>query len=127
MSRQFRPISLAFLIACLPSCYQWQEQGPTPKAALENRRQSPVYITRKGGSITELRHVVIVGDSVVGEVVARRAGVARPRVAIPLSEVVGVRTRKLNGGKTAGLVGGVVAGALLVPVIIFLATYEDQS
>lgn len=127
MSHQLRPISLAFLIACLPSCYQWQEHGPTPKAALQNPRQSAVYITRKGGTITVLRRAVIVGDSVVGEGLAPRAGVMRPRVAIPLSEVEGVRTRQLNGGKTAGLVGGVLAGALVVPAIIFLATYEDES
>ena len=127
MTHQLRSISLAFLIACLPGCYQWQEHGPTPKAALQNPPRSAVYITRKGGAITELRKVSIVGDSVVGEAVAGRAGVARPRVAIPLPEVVGVRTRKLNGGKTAGLLGGVVAGALLVPAIIYAMTHEDPS
>jgi hypothetical protein len=75
----------------------------------------------------ELRAAAIVADSLIGEGIAPRAGASRPRVAIPLSEVERVRTRELNGGKTAALIGGIVAGALLIPATIYILTHEDQS
>jgi hypothetical protein len=129
MFRQRAPMSLLLLLllACLPGCYDWRVSGPTPKAALENSPASTLYITRKGGGITELHKAVTVGDSVVGEGVATRHGGARPRIAIPLSEIETVRTRKLNGAKTAGAVGGLVAITLLIPVAIYALTYEDPS
>jgi hypothetical protein len=126
MSRQLRPMSLALLIAFLPSCYNWQEYGPTPQAGIQNAPPSTVYISRTGGSTTELRHVEVVGDSVFGEGVAGRRGV-RPRITIPLTEVERVRTRKLNAGKTAGLVGAVVGAALLIPVLAYFITYEGDG
>ena len=127
MSRQLRPMSLALLIAFLPSCYNWQEHGPTPQAGVENAPPSAVYIIRTDGSTTELRHVEVIGDSVVGEGLARRAGAPRPRITIPLSEIDSVRTRKLNSGRTAGLVGAMAGAALLVPALVYFITHEDQS
>ena len=126
MSRQLRPMSLALLIAFLPSCYNWQEHGPTPQAGLENAPPSALFISRTGGSTTELRHVEVIGDSVFGEGVAGRRG-ARPRITIPLSEIERVRTRKLNAGKTAGLMGVLVGAVLLVPGLVYFITHEDPS
>jgi hypothetical protein len=122
-----RPLSVGLLIASLPSCYRYQELGPTPQAALQNPPESTLYVTRAGGSTVELREVAVIGDSVVGLGVPVRQVLARPRIAIPLSDVSRVRTRKLDAGKTAGLVGGMVAGAILLFVGIYALTYEDPS
>jgi hypothetical protein len=127
MTRQLRPMSIALLIALLPSCYRWQEYGTSPQAALRAKPNSTLYISRTGDSVTVLRDPAVVGDSLVGKGVPAHAGGPGPRVAIPLTEVEGVRTRRMNGGQTAGLVGGLVAGALLIPVGILLLTYEDDS
>jgi hypothetical protein len=59
-------LSVSLLIAYLPSCYSYQELGPTPQAALQNPPESTLYITRGGGSTVELRETATVGDSVVG-------------------------------------------------------------
>ena len=76
--------------------------------------------------MTELTSARIIGDSLVGQGIAGRLGGPRPRVAIPLSEIQMVRMRKFSGGKTAALAGGLLAAAAL-PVLIFLATYHDES
>ena len=38
-------LSVSLLIAYLPSCYSYQELGPTPQAALQNPPESTLYIT----------------------------------------------------------------------------------
>ena len=120
-------LSVSLLIAYLPSCYSYQELGPTPQAALQNPPESTLYITRGGGSTVELRETATVGDSVVGLGVPTRRVLPKPRIAIPLSDVSRVRTRKLEGGKTAGLLGGLVAGAILIVGGAYALTYEDGS
>jgi hypothetical protein len=120
-------LSVSLLIAYLPSCYSYQELGPTPQAALQNPPESTLYITGVGGSTVELRETAAIGDSVVGLGVPTRQYLSRPRIAIPLSDVSRVRTRKFEGGKTAGLLGGLVAGAILIFGGAYLLTYEDES
>src|SRR3954452_10814915 len=110
-ARLRRLLSVSLLIVFLPSCYKYQELGPTPQAALQNPPESTLYISRVGGSTVELREVALIGDSVVGLGVPARRVLPEPRIAIPLLDVSRVRTRKFEGGKTAGLVGGLLAGA----------------
>jgi hypothetical protein len=129
MRRQCRPLSLAALwIALLPGCYSWHDYGPAPAPALRDQPHAAVYVVRRGrgGSMTELKDAAIHGDSLVGTGMAARPGAPRPRMAIPLSDIETVRTHRFNGGKTAGLIGGLVTAAAL-PVLIALATYHDES
>jgi hypothetical protein len=127
MSHQLRSMFLAVVIAFLPSCYRWQDYGPKPQAALQAQPRSALHVSRVGGTAVELRNAGVIEDSLVGEGIAPRTGAPGPRIVIPFSQVERVRTRRLNGGKTAVLIGGVVAGALLVPAAIYVLTYEDQS
>ena len=69
----------------------------------------------------------MVGDSVVGEANAARVGDPDRRIAIPLSEVTQVRTRNFEEGKTFALVFGVLGGAALILIGLFLLTNEDNS
>jgi hypothetical protein len=122
-------LSLLLLIAFLPGCYRWRDEGPTPRAALQGSPQSTeVYITRTRGSDIVLWNAQVIGDSVVGEGRAARKSDPRPRVAIPLAHVERVRTRDgLNGAKTAGVVAGVGASVVLGALLLYLASYEDGS
>jgi len=127
-TRRHTALSLVLLIAFLPSCYRWHEEGPTPRAALQGASRHTVYLTRSGGSTVVLRNAVVVGDSIVGKREGVRTRDPRPRVVIPLAEVVRVRTRRgLNAGKTAGVLAGLAAAAVLVTVVVYGITYEDQS
>lgn len=123
-----RLLSLILLTAFLPSCYRWQEVGPTPRAAIGSAPTSALYITRAGGSTLVLRNVLVVGDSVVGDRIGSGTTASPSKVAIPLDDITRIRTRNgLNEGKTAGLVAGLAATAALILVGGYLITYEDGS
>jgi hypothetical protein len=128
MSPLRRLLSVILLTAFLPSCYRWQEVGPTPRAAIGSAPTSTLYITRAGGSTLVLRNVLVVGDSVVGHRMGGGTTASPSRVAIPLDDVTRVRTRNgLNEGKTGGLVAGLAAAAALILGGVYLITYEEGS
>jgi hypothetical protein len=85
--RWHRLPSLTLLIAFLPSCVSWHEQGPTPEAAIRNLAPSTVRITRADRSKLTLRSPAVAEDSIVGQPVPAARSAATPRVAVPLGEV----------------------------------------
>jgi len=128
--RWHRLLSLTLLIAFLPSCFSWHEQGPTPEAAIKNLAPSTVRITRADRSKLTLRSPAVSGDSIVGQPVPAARSGATPRVAVPLGEVAGVATPRFNRLKTTGLV---LATAGLAALLVCMAAdcaylfHEDPS
>ena len=91
----------------LSGCHGWRAQAnPTPGAQLPN----PARVTRTDGSVVVMRDAAVARDSVAG---TGEAG----RVAIPLSEVRSIEARGMNGGRTALLTVGILAGVFGLVVL----------
>lgn len=91
----------------LSGCQGWRAQtNPTPGAQLAN----PARVTRTDGSVVVMRDAAVSRDSVAG---TGEAG----RVAIPLSEVRSIEARRMDGGRTALLTVGILAGLLGLVVL----------
>jgi len=122
MIRQLRPLSLVLLIASVPGCYTSHDYGPSPQAALQAQPNSKLIVRRKGGTNIEVDKAAVVSDSLVGLGLAPGPNLPRPRVAIPLSDIVRVRTHQFDGAQTYGIVGV----ALLVPAFMIFASFQDD-
>ena len=91
----------------LSGCQGWRAQtSPMPGAQLSN----PARVTRTDGSVVVVRDATVSRDSVAG---TGEAG----RVAIPLSEVRSIEARRMDGGRTALLTVGILAGLLGLVVL----------
>ncbi len=103
--RLMRVRGLTFVL-WLNACYTWRpvELAPTPTF----RETERIRVVRSDGTRTELAAPLIVDDSLVGHR-------SRPvtRVAIPTTDIKRVEVRKLNGVRTALVVGGVAAAVYL--------------
>lgn len=97
-------VALALLASVILSgCHGWRPQtSPTAGAQLPN----PARVTPMEGSEIVLRNATVSQDSLVG------TGERGQRVALPLSQVRRVEARRVDGGRTALLVGGILAAVL---------------
>ena len=99
-------VGLILASTLLSGCHGWRPQAnPTPGAQLPN----PARVTRTDGSVLVLRGAAVSQDSITGT--AERSGGAG-RVAIPLSQVRSIDARGMDGGRTALLTVGILAGLL---------------
>jgi hypothetical protein len=95
----------------LSGCHGWRSQTNPPSGA---QLPDPARITRTDASVVVLRDAAVSRDSIVGQV--DRSG-GTERVAIPLSQVRRIDARGMDGGRTALLGAGILAGLLGLAVL----------
>ena len=84
-------------------CTSWRVQTVAPAAVITQQQPTKVRVSRAGQGKLVLDHPMIVGDSIVG-----RQG------AMAVADATAVEVRKFDFLKTAGLVGGIWAGAAII-------------
>jgi len=120
-SLRLRPVSLAVLLAlALGACQSWSRRPVvSPEPDRVRFLSGPVRVTRTGEPPVVLVGVRISRDSLIGNERARPYG----RVAIPVSDVGKVETRRLDPLETAAVVALSAAAAITV-VALFLSGAE---
>lgn len=112
----------------LTACHSWQVGTPTPAQFIEREHPVQVRVTRTDGSTEMLNAPAVRGDSLVGLAGAAKAGDSVRAAGLPLSDVSSVAVRKSDTGMTvlltAGIVVGVVGGAMLAVWFIYCENDE---
>ena len=118
MSR--RALALTIITCVLSGCTSWRVQGITPQRVIAERRPAAAFVQARNQSGVMLQAPFIRNDSLVGWApsVGRTLG-------IPLAEVTQIEVRVPDGGKTAGLVVGIVAGIGLGLYLVVLDALND--
>jgi hypothetical protein len=118
MNRRAFPHRLLALALCtLTACATWKAQSVLPAETLSTSRKL-VRLTLADGTQHTMSLARVEGDSIVG-VHPRPTRTGRNAMSYPLSEVREVEVAEISSGRTAGLVGGVLAGAYIVLAITF--------
>ncbi len=102
------------LLAFLSACHKWVPLEPPVARAIAETESGTIRITLADSSRVVLKtgYMEIEGDSLYSVDVNTRP------VTLPLSDVLVVEEKKLEGGKTALLIGGIV---LVVAAAAFIA------
>ncbi len=112
----------------LTACHSWQVGTPTPAQFIEREHPAQVRVTRTDGSTEMLNAPAVRGDSLVGLAGAAKTGDSVRAAGLPLSDVSSVAVRKSDTGMTvlltAGIVVGVVGGAMLAVWFIYCENDE---
>ena len=112
----------------LTACHSWQVGTPTPAQFVAREHPAQVRVTRTDGSTVMLNAPAVRGDSLVGLAGAAKAGDSVRAAGLPLSDVSSVAVRKSDTGMTvlltAGIVVGVVGGAMLAVWFIYCENDE---
>jgi hypothetical protein len=104
------PAQVVVLVAALlAACSSWRH-SPDPLAKTLADRPGEVRVWRTDGTRFTLRRPRLSGDTLIGEGAASR----QSTVAVPLGEIASMEVRRFDGLKTAGLIAGVGATAILV-------------
>ncbi len=103
-----RAIALALLLWYIPACTTWQvARGVTPQQLIADKHPAKVRLSLAGNSEVVLEEPRVAGDSLAGFVNGRDSSVVA-------SDVTQLAIRKVSGGRTAGLVGGLaLLGAII--------------
>lgn len=110
-----RSLALGLLTAELLACTSWRVQGPTPEAAISNRKPTAVRITRIDGTRMILHRPLVRGDSLAGALSTSAATEDRAAsVTIPIRDVEAVAVRRFDVLKSVGLYFAI--GLALTPV-----------
>jgi hypothetical protein len=107
---RFHSLSLLVASSLLAGCQSWRNSShPLPQVLAD--QPSQVRVTRNDGGRFTLRRPRLSGDTLVGDLTSSAAS---GTIAVPLSEVRSLEVRRFNGLKTAGLIAGVGATAILI-------------
>ncbi len=107
---RFRPLPAILAATLLTACHSWRT-SPSPVAETLADRPDQIRVSRHDGSWITLLRPRLSGDTLIGDRAASRASAA---VAVPLSEISSIQVLKFDGLKTAGLIAGVGATAILI-------------
>jgi hypothetical protein len=107
-------VRLAVMVSLLSAaaCTSWKTQSAAPADVMREETSDRVRITRSDGSMIELIHPVLSGDSLSGRWANTKD--TSSRVSIPISDVRSVAVRRVSAGKTALLIAGVGLTAVAV-------------
>ena len=109
-----RAVLLLFLLLNLTACSSWQSIGPvSPSQFIEAEQPERVRVYMRGGGQAELESPSVEGDALVA-----------PNVSMPLADIIGLEVREFSMDRTMILLGGVVAGVLVVAMAVAVATIE---
>jgi hypothetical protein len=111
-------VAISMMLAFLPSCFRWQEQGPTPRAAMARIHPATARITRVDQSKVVVHRPSLSADSIVGEAESAKHDTATTRIAVPLSQVASVATHRFDPLKT--LAAGAGGTVFVLAVICFI-------
>ena len=103
---------LVLVVLANAACTSWRMATVVPDSLFAHQPPSSVRVTRPDSSMVVLDAPVLRGDTLSGSVGARPIQIARVDVAK-------LETRQISVGKTAGLVVGVAAAALLALVVSY--------
>ena len=122
-SHRLHPVALIVLLALsLGACHSWGGgRVPSPEAERFRFLNGPVRVTRADGPPIVLVGVRISRDSLFGDEHARPYG----RVAIPLSNVRKVETRRVDPLETGAVVA--LTAAFAVTLFAFVMSHSECS
>jgi hypothetical protein len=103
------PLLVAVTAALVTACHSWRTP-PSPVAETLADRPDEVRITRNDHSQLTLHRPRLSGDTLIGERIASQP----VTVSVPLGDIRSIEVRRFDGLKTAGLIAGVGATAILI-------------
>jgi hypothetical protein len=103
------PLVVAVAAALSTACHSWRTPS-TPAAETLARSPNEVRVTRNDYSQLTLHRPRLSGDTLIGERIASQA----VTVSVPLADIRSIEVRRFDGLKTAGLIAGVGATAILI-------------
>ncbi len=111
---------LAVVLLAISACHTWSHVG-TPQEGIARARTGTVQVTKTDRTVVVIESPTIIQDTLFGTSVDK----GHARVAIPMSEVLGVATQEVSLWRTAGAAyyAAVVALGLAVIVLSTAATH----
>jgi|GEM_PF-2620474 hypothetical protein len=124
-ARSALALSLAGTVAGISACRTWRVE-PLPRSvgggsAPERTIRGPVRATRLDGWRVELTEARVANDTLRGPARARAADSGAVAVAVPLDSVRALHSRRFSAGRTAGLVGGILAAWFALAFAVLLS------
>lgn len=113
-------LGLPLAVLHLAACTEWVIREGPPASTVPAIESDALRVTATDGRRFDFGEARIEGDSLVGMRRVRPGpGVAiPPRVALALDEVASVESRERAGRRTALLVGGIAAAAVVLFLVI---------
>ena len=121
-----RSCALTLLVVSLANgaCYAWHAEPLAPDSLVRALQPMELRVTHANGSETILEQPTVRADTLVGVV---QGGNNAQEVAIPISDVSQLATRKFSAGRTLGLVVGAAAITGVAIVAIFMINCPNTS
>ena len=119
LGRVRQGVCLLLLASYTNACTGWVVQTAPPQQVVTERHPDQARITRVDGSEIVLHRPVVSGDSLLGAVIVGKNTAGEDSlqaVGLPAAEARTIAIRKVNAGKTVGLVLGVAAGAFVLAI-----------
>lgn len=105
----------------LGACTSWHLETLSPADVIAREDPSEIRVERADQHYEVLYQPEVHGDSLLGR---RQPDAKQPDRTVSLTEVKGVATRRINAGRTTGLVIGIVGIGAVVGALIALANMQ---
>lgn len=109
-----RCAGVLLMSAWLGGCTTWRAQNVAPQQYITEQRPARVQLMLSDSNVVLLEGPRILRDSVIGD---QNIGNTNRRVAVPLGDVIAVRTGRVSIGKTL-LAGAGIAGGVALMVVL---------
>ncbi len=111
-----RAVAAAWLAFWAAGCAGWQRTDVAPQELLRNRDVAAVRVTKRDSTRVEVFDPVVTGDTLRGLPTQRSVA----RMAIALSDIREISTRKTSLGKTALAILAIGGGVALYGLLMSL-------
>lgn len=111
-------LMLVLLLPGATACTSWRAQQLVPSPDAGQLPDRAYLVTRRDGSQLLVRDARLHADTLHARLAGAPRGMQGESIAVPMSEVANVETRRFSTTRTAGLVGGalvlITAGSAMV-------------
>lgn len=117
---------LLSLLTSATACTTWRRQDLAPAPASSMPVPGTIRVTMRNGSRLTLRDARMQGDTLRAMLADATQAAGNGTVAVALSDIANVESRKLSGRRTVGLVAGSITAAYLLLMMIALGSLADN-
>ena len=119
--REFSRRWCTVLFVLVTACTRWKDTPVSPHTIPNERSSGNTRLVLRDGSIRTLSSLSVRSDSAIGY------SLAGERVAIPLREIAGVRTRDVSGWSTAAFLIGLPLLAVGLLLVLWLGIASTEG
>lgn len=106
-------VALAYLVST--ACANYHVLKTQQPSLRDNLKEGDIVrVVTNDGSALQLKILEITDEAIIGD---DQGLLARNKRTIPINEISNLEKKQISAGKTAGLITGIVAGVIAIPLI----------